>query len=88
MTPAATQALPSPALSTLGGGLHVLDPKPEESQMPKSLNPVFILDLAIQRPEGASVGERVYVRFYHSDEPLVYRLLRGLRRLFLDAFAL
>jgi putative peptide zinc metalloprotease protein len=74
--------VPSPALSTLGGGAFVMDPRD-----PKQ-NKVFtkVLHLEVQfsaGPAADDIGGRVYVRFDHGNEPLAWRLYRGLRQLLL-----
>lgn len=82
--PAATHELPSPALSTEGGGLFALDPKHPDK--PQVFERLFQLDLRLEQPLADKVEERVYVRFSHSPEPLVYRWWRSLRRLLMSRF--
>jgi putative peptide zinc metalloprotease protein len=82
--PAAQFDLPSTALSTLGGGLVVLD---TTSGQPRTLEGIFVFDLAPEQGTGPLLlGSRVYVRFDHGTEPVGYRLLRGLRQVFLSTF--
>lgn len=87
-TPAATQELPSMALSTSGGGSIVLDPQAQNDRI-MALKPVFIVDINLKDSDTTMsnrVGERVYVRFHHKPEPLAYRIGRKVRRLFLKEF--
>lgn len=83
--PAATQQLPSLALSTEGGGGIALDP--QEGARGKAFQTHFTFDLALEAPAGvARYGERAFVRFDHGREPLARQWLRRLRQLFLRAF--
>ena len=91
--PSATSVLPSHALAVTGGGNIVLDP--EASSNSASLNsagqaialsPFFMVDLVLPEFNIGRVGERVYVRFHHEPEPIAYRWLRKVRRLFLREF--
>ena len=83
--PAATDDLPSLALSLQGGGKIGLDPsRPGDS---KALEKLFVLDLEI--PHDASIdylGTRTYVRFELEAEPLADQWYREVRRLFLKKF--
>jgi putative peptide zinc metalloprotease protein len=84
--PAAKTQLPSPALSTQGGGQQALDPR--DPQGNTALERIFEFDLALASPlAGATApayGSRVYVRFEHQPEPLVSQWWRRLRQLFLS----
>ncbi len=85
--PAATQDLPSLALTLEGGGKVGLDPgvRPEEGA--RSLIPLFQFELSLfdaQLPN--MLGQRVYVRFVHDPEPLARQWFRGVRQLFLKRF--
>ena len=83
--PAATQTLPSRALSTEGGGWIFLDPSDPSGAT--ALQTLFQLELIL--PESASsgfVGRRVWIRFDHGAEPLPWRWYRALRQLFLKQF--
>jgi len=82
--PAATHELPSPALSTEGGGLFALNP--EHQDKPQVFERLFQLDLSLEQPLADKVEERVYVRFAHSPEPLAFRWWRSLRRLLMSRF--
>jgi len=84
--PAATDRLPSAVLSNTGGGRIATDPDDPEGL--RTLDPVFQLDL--QLPEQipvAGLGGRVYVRFEHGTEPLIWQWHRRLRQLFLRRFS-
>lgn len=75
--PRAQKELPSAALSVEGGGEFALDPAAKEKI--ESFDSVFLFDLKLK--EGSyRIGERVYVRFEHSPEPIGYRIYRALRR--------
>ncbi len=87
-TPAATDRLPSLALSTVGGGAVLLAPGARRDETAETaLESLFLLDfrLPADAPRG-SIGERVYVRFDHGDTALAPRLYRWLRLLFLSRF--
>lgn len=78
--PAATFSLPSPALATSAGGDVATD-----AQDPKRTREgVFAIDVAFPAGPGPSrIGERVLARFDHGHEPLIWRLYRAGRQLFL-----
>jgi putative peptide zinc metalloprotease protein len=83
--PAATDQLPSRTLSQEGGGDIAIDPR--DMMGVKAFQKVFLFDL--EMPVQArlyNVGGRVYVRFDHGREPLVYRWYRAARKLFLRRF--
>ena len=85
VVPAATQQLPSLALSSQGGGAIATDPRDTEGVT--TLQRLFQLDVQLTSDARVSnVGGRVYVRFDHGWEPLVQRWYRHLRRLFLARF--
>jgi putative peptide zinc metalloprotease protein len=84
-TPAATDELPSLALSTLGGGKIVMNP--EVQGQAKALRTLFQLELRLLAPvEVATVGKRVHVRFDHGREAMASRAYRTLRQVFLKQF--
>ncbi len=84
-TPAARVTVPSAALTTEGGGDVILDPK--DPQKLKALQGLFVLDLQLNGGEPAYlVGGRVYVRFDHGAEPLIFRAAREFRQVFLSTF--
>jgi len=83
--PEATNHLPAAALATINGGPIVTDPNsPDEL---RAINKYFQIDLEVTS-EVASIpiGSRVYVRFYHSQEPLANQLYRRIHQLFLKNF--
>jgi len=84
--PAASNELPSMALSLEGGGLFALDPR--EKQRPVVVERLFQFDIKLSDVLTDKIEERVYVRFHHSAEPLVWRWWRTLRRLLLSRFAI
>lgn len=76
--PSASKELPSAALSVQGGGQFALDPMAQER--PEAFDPVFIFDLLAPGLPVMRIGERVYVRFEHTAEPVGYRIYRQIRR--------
>jgi putative peptide zinc metalloprotease protein len=83
--PAGEETLPSRALATEGGGEIVTDPR--ETNGPKALQRMFQFDVALS---GAGqldqFGQRAFVRFDHTPEPLSAQLYRRVRLLFLARF--
>jgi putative peptide zinc metalloprotease protein len=83
--PAATDQLPSRTLSREGGGEIAIDPR--EMRGTKTLENIFLFDIQLPPPAGYyNVGGRVYVRFDHGEEPVIWRWYRGMRALFLKKF--
>ena len=83
--PGLTDALPSLALSTIGGGEIALDPG--DVTRPRALSRLLQVELVPAIPEPVdSLGARAYVRFDHGNEPLAFRMYRALRQLFLSNF--
>jgi putative peptide zinc metalloprotease protein len=83
--PAATDKLPGRALSQEGGGEIAIDPR--DMLGIKAFQKVFLFDVELPTCEDLyNVGGRVYVRFDHGREPVVWRWYRGLRQLFLRRF--
>jgi putative peptide zinc metalloprotease protein len=83
--PAATSDLPSLALSLEGGGSLALDPR--EANDPRTLEKLFHFEIIISGSTLKTIGERVFVRFEHSPEPLMFRWYRALRMTFLGKFS-
>ncbi len=84
--PAATDQLPSRTLSQQGGGEIAIDPR--DMLGVTAYQKVFLFD--IELPKQVSlyhVGGRVYVRFDHGWEPLIWRWYRNVRQLFLRRFS-
>jgi putative peptide zinc metalloprotease protein len=83
--PAAQQDVPSLALTTRGGGTIALDPS--KTQRPQALFSLFQLDIELLDPiKMPAQGSRVYVRFFHGNEPIAWRILRSMRQFFLGQF--
>ena len=81
--PGGTPELPSAALAVQNGGPIAADPQDREGL--KSLERIFVFDLSLPADVPPSAfGERVYVRFSHSFEPLGWQLWRRLRQLLLS----
>ena len=83
--PMVSDRLPSPALSTTGGGDVAMDPTDPSKlrTLTRSLQFEISVDAPIRVP---ALGERVYVRFRHDNEPLASRMYRSVRQLFLARF--
>lgn len=85
--PAATQDLPSLALTLEGGGKVGLDPSSKSDGVARSLTPLFQFELTLADDQLPNMlGQRVYVRFVHESEPLAKQWFRELRQLFLKRF--
>ena len=85
--PTATRQLPSEALGSFGGGPIAVDPADEHHL--RALEVVFQVDVKLPEEMGDHrLGERVYVRFQHSDRTLAWRIARAARQLFLQRFEL
>jgi len=83
--PAATDQLPSRTLSQQGGGEIAIDP--HDMIGVKAFQKVFLFDIELPKRIGFyHVGGRVYVRFDHEWEPLIWRWYRSVRQLFLRKF--
>jgi putative peptide zinc metalloprotease protein len=83
--PAATDQLPSRTLSQQGGGEIPVDP--QDAQGMKAFQKIFMFDLEIPEHEKFyHVGGRIYVRFDHGWEPLLWRWYRSARQVFLKRF--
>jgi len=83
--PAATDQLPGKALTQEGGGKIAIDPRDRLGI--KAFQKVFLFDIELPTFKGLyNVGGRMYVRFDHGTEPLVYRWYREVRQIFLRRF--
>lgn len=84
--PAATQDLPNLALSLAGGGKIGLDPTAGGGEV-RTFAPLFQFELALSESSlPSNLGQRVFVRFVHGDEPLAEQWFRPMRQLFLKRF--
>jgi putative peptide zinc metalloprotease protein len=83
--PAASDRLPSMALSQAGGGRVALDPR--AGREPRSLQTHFEFELELPTARPVGVGGRVYVRFEHGSETIAQQVYRAVRQLFLERFA-
>jgi putative peptide zinc metalloprotease protein len=83
--PEATRRLPHPALASTHGGPFTVDPSAKEQNT--SVLPFFEIDIAVP-PDLVRDrwGERAWVRFDHGAEPLLTRLWRATRQVFLEHF--
>jgi putative peptide zinc metalloprotease protein len=82
--PGAVDELPTAALALNNGG--TIPTNPNDTNGLKTLQRVFILDVALPEGTDPPFGERVHVRFDHGYEPLAHQLLRRLRQVFLGHF--
>ncbi len=77
----ASHVLPSPALAErFGGPLETLPRDPDAIRTEKAF---FEVEVGLDDPVRAWIGERAQVRFAHPAEPLALQWLRELRQLFL-----
>jgi putative peptide zinc metalloprotease protein len=83
--PAATNSLPSAALGDRYGGSIITDPKDPEAL--RTLEPVFLFDVAVPSQRFERAGARAWVRIDHGREPLATQWGRSLRRVVLRHFA-
>lgn len=82
--PAATDELPSLALSLQGGGSIGVDPRKSQEGRAKSAENLFVMDLALpEEAPRAYLGARVYVKFDHAPRPLAMQAYDALRQLLL-----
>jgi putative peptide zinc metalloprotease protein len=88
--PAATDQLPSLALSASGGGEISLDPNRSgdaRAGEAKAAATLFLFDLEIADKSAlTSLGSRIYARFEREPEPLAAQWYRAARRLMLERF--
>ena len=83
--PAATDQMPGRALTREGGGKIAVDPR--DTLGVKAFQKVFLFDVELPEGPGSyNVGGRVYARFDHGKEPIVWRWGREIRQLFLRRF--
>lgn len=79
--PAATDELPSLALSLQGGGGIGVDPRKSREGQAKTVENLFVMDLTLppQAPR-SYLGARVYVKFSHASRPLALQAYDALRQ--------
>lgn len=83
--PFVTDQLPSPALSSQGGGDIAVDPT--DAAGATALSMLYQLDITPLDPvDAAGVGSRAYVRFDHGSRSIAHQLYREIRQLFLKRF--
>ncbi|MDB1126130.1 peptidase M50 [Vibrio algarum] len=82
--PASTQQMPSAILTTEGGGAIALDPN-RESDL-QSYQSYFRIELDSSTALKSRFDERVHVLFEHEPEPVIWRWVRDIRRVFLRQF--
>lgn len=82
--PGAVDELPTAALGLSEGG--TIPTSPNDPKGLKTLERVFIVDLALPTDARSAFGERVHVRFEHGSEPLARQLARSLHQVFLSHF--
>ncbi|OUS15210.1 peptidase M50 [Gammaproteobacteria bacterium 50_400_T64] len=82
IVPASTQMLPNDILAVEAGGLIVTRPD-GGAEHPQAFKHYFRLVLDVPDAPRERLNERVHVLFEHQPEPLLWRWLRDLRRVFL-----
>jgi putative peptide zinc metalloprotease protein len=83
--PAASDRLPSVALSQEGGGEAAVIPVAGGDV--RSLQTHFEFEIELPAVRAAGLGARVYVRFEHGNETIAGQAWRSVRQLFLRALA-
>ncbi|MGB3416086.1 MAG: PqqD family peptide modification chaperone [Mesorhizobium sp.] len=85
--PAAQFDLPSLALAVEGGGNVAVRSADDGSGKPRALEGLFVFDVFPERAaQHLLLGSRVFVRFDHGREPLIWRWMRTVRQTFLSHF--
>jgi len=80
--PTGSKELPHMAFAIEGGGNVGLDPS--QTKEPTSLHTFFQFDLALPKEMNIqTIGDRLYVRFNHGNEPLFTQVYRSLRQVIL-----
>ncbi|MGH1371333.1 MAG: efflux RND transporter periplasmic adaptor subunit [Cellvibrionaceae bacterium] len=82
IVPSSTQLLPSTILSTEAGGVVATQPA-GEGEEPRAFNRHFRVVLNAQEMPKVRINERVHILFHHDPEPLMWRWMRDIRRVFL-----
>lgn len=81
--PSTSRQPASNILTESGGGEIKMNPEADQSE---TLLPYFPVLVEFERLPNVYVDERVFIRFEHPPEPLVFRLYRVIRRTFLTYF--
>ncbi|MBU3071577.1 hypothetical protein KOI40_17250 [Aestuariicella sp. G3-2] len=84
IVPRVSKEIPSPVLSTVGGGKIILDPSSEDSL--QAMENYVQIEVEVADLPMTKVFERYYVRFDLPPEPLAKRLYRELRQVFIKEF--
>lgn len=83
--PSVRAALPSAALTPMGGGSIDVDPSQEDRLL--ALDPHIQIDLRMEdHIDRDRFGTRAHVKLHFGSEPLAYRIWRSVRRTFLKVF--
>ena len=82
--PAATRLLPSAALGAQAGGAFAVDPTAKDGA--RSIDPVYLVDVAVSGQLPPRIGSRAWVRFDLGYEPMGNQAIRRLRQLLLKHF--
>lgn len=83
--PEGLNALPTPALGTMGGGSIPIDPR--DNKGVTALDRYFEYEIALPAVDDrAFIGQRVKVRFDHGTEPIGFQVFRLIRQVFLRLF--
>jgi len=83
-TQSAGSTLPSAALARAWGGWIETDP--EDPKRLATLEPIFVMDVAVDQLPVTRAGQRAMVRFQHPDRPLLSQAHELMRRLLLRHF--
>lgn len=82
LVPSSTTLLPSTILSTEAGGVVATKPA-ADGEEPRAFNRHFRVMLNTKEMPKVRLNERVHILFHHDPEPLMWRWLRNVRRVFL-----
>lgn len=80
--PSSTTLLPSTILSTEAGGVVATKPA-ADGAAPQAFNRHFRVILDSEDMPKVRLNERVHILFHHDSEPLIWRWMRNVRRVFL-----
>lgn len=85
VSPSATNSLPSPVLTTEGGGKIQVETAKDDQRLARGKYVVIDLRLTGEPPT-TLIGQRVYVRMSHGTETVFERVSRAIRQVFLGKF--